>query len=129
MTDPTILISNNEALASLCRQWLHKPWLTLDTEFVRVNTFYPQLGLIQINDGDSIHLLDPLALSDWGPLRQVLQAPGVIKVLHSASEDLLAFDAHFDCLPTPLFDTQKAAAFLGHGYSLSYQHLVALLLG
>lgn len=122
------LVCDNQRLNELCAEWMTREALALDTEFVRVSTFYPKTGLIQVGDRDSNYLLDPLTLSDWNAFIAVLQSPHVTKVLHSCSEDLVVFHTLFKCVPEPLFDTQKAAAFLGYGSSISYLNLVLELL-
>jgi ribonuclease D len=122
------LVSDNNRLNELCGQWMTREILALDTEFMRVSTFYPIAGLIQVGDQGTNYLLDPLALTDWKAFVAVLQCSGVTKVLHSCSEDLVLFYSVFKCIPAPLFDTQRAAAFLGHGFSISYLNLVLKLL-
>jgi ribonuclease D len=122
------LVSNNNRLNELCGQWMTREILALDTEFMRVSTFYPKAGLIQVGDLGTNYLLDPLALTDWKAFVAVLQCSAVTKVLHSCSEDLVLFYSVFKCIPAPLFDTQRAAAFLGHGFSISYLNLVLKLL-
>lgn len=117
-------LQGNAALAAQCARWRQGTAVALDTEFMRVSTFYPQVGLIQVADGQGIVLIDPLSISDWQPLRELLVDPGVTKILHSCSEDLLVFYTFLKVLPEPLFDTQIAAALLGASQSLSYQNLV-----
>lgn len=102
--------------------------IALDTEFIRERTYYPQLALLQLALGDRILLLDPLALGDASPLRELLRGP-VLKVMHSPSEDLQALKHHYGVLPRPLFDTQVAAALAGLGAGLGYQALIEKLLG
>lgn len=126
--DYTIVSSSNE-LDQLCDKWSQLTVLALDTEFIRVNTFYPKAGLIQVCDGSDVYLLDPLHIEDFSSFKMLLQNPALCKVLHSASEDLVLFLNFFQVLPQPMFDTQKAAAFLGHGPSISYQNLVNDMLG
>jgi ribonuclease D len=121
-------IQTDAALAAAARQWAAAPVLGLDTEFVRTNTFYHRLGLIQVTDGRTSWLVDPLAARDLSPLAAVFRAPGV-KVLHSASEDVEVFFRALGVLPEPLFDTQIAGAMAGAGAFLSYQKLVAAYLG
>lgn len=111
-------------LATTCTRWRHTEALALDTEFMRVSTFYPQVGLVQVADGQEIVLIDPLTITDWTPFRDLLVSPTITKVLHSCSEDLLVFLTFLQVLPTPVFDTQIAASLLGSGISLSYQNLV-----
>jgi len=121
-------LDSDDALAEAAGQWAAAPILGLDTEFVRTNTFYHRLGLIQVSDGRTSWLLDPLAARDLSPLGEVFRSPGV-KVLHSASEDIEVFYRALGVLPAPLFDTQIAGAFTGKGAFLSYQRLVAACLG
>jgi ribonuclease D len=121
-------IETGPALAEAARRWAAAPVLGLDTEFVRTNTFYHRLGLIQVSDGETSWLLDPLAVRDLAPLAEVFRSPNV-KVLHSASEDIEVFHRALGVLPEPLFDSQVAGALAGAGAFLSYQKLVAAYLG
>jgi len=121
---PPVYVTDNETLAQLCQQWLQLDLIALDTEFVRVDTFYPRIGLIQVGDGENNYLLDPLKIDQWDCFIELLIKPSIVKVLHSCSEDLVVFKEFFQQVPTPMFDSQKAAAFLGYGYSISYQNLV-----
>lgn len=123
------LVTSGTALKEAARRWAESPVLGMDTEFVRTSTFYHRLGLIQISDGRSSWLVDPLAVEDLSPLVEIFRAPQILKVLHSASEDMEVFYRAFGVLPEPLFDTQVAAALAGAGPFLSYQKLVAAFLG
>ena len=100
----------------------------LDTEFIRERTFWPQLALVQIaverDDGIDVLLVDPLAPGIAEALRPLLSDPDIIKVMHSASEDLVAFAHTCGAVPEPLFDTQIAAALAGVGGGMGYQRLV-----
>ncbi|MDO9477522.1 MAG: ribonuclease D, partial [Pseudohongiella sp.] len=122
------LVVDNGRLKTLCESWRKKALLAIDTEFMRVSTFYPKAGLIQVGDEGNNFLLDPLALTDWQPFVDILVDPGICKVIHSCSEDMVLFYSEFKCAPSPLFDTQRAAAFLGFGFSLSYLNLVLKLM-
>jgi len=122
------LIRTDSELAAKAAGWAEAPVLGLDTEFVRTNTFYHRLGLIQVADAGGSRLVDPLAARDLSPLAAVFRSPGV-KVIHSASEDIEVFHRNLGALPEPLFDTQIAGAFAGAGAFLSYQKLVAAYLG
>ncbi|HDY97902.1 MAG TPA: ribonuclease D [Pseudomonas sabulinigri] len=119
------MIDRNADLASWCAHWLTLPYVAVDTEFVRTETFYPIAGLIQIGDGKRAYLIDPLEITDWAPLVELLQAPDVVKVLHACSEDLEVFSRLCGAYPLPLFDTQLAAAFLGMDFSMGYSRLVS----
>lgn len=122
------LVTDDKRLASLCDDWMSRDFIALDTEFMRVSTFYPKAGLIQVGVDDKQYLLDPLAIRSWDAFVAVLQAESVTKILHSCSEDLILFHHMFGCVPSPLFDTQRAAAFLGFGFSISYLNLVLQLM-
>src|SRR5690606_36791569 len=126
---PPHMITCNADLAACCERWLTLPFVAMDTEFVRTETYFPIAGLIQVGDGCTSSLIDPLAISDWSPLIALLQAPGVVKVFHACSEDLEVFQHLCGALPAPLFDTQIAAAYLGMDFSMSYSRLVSTLLG
>lgn len=119
------LVNDEESLNSLCSQWQSLPFLGIDTEFMRVDTFYPQLALLQINDGSRLYLVDPLRISDWEAFRNLMRQSAVVKIFHSCSEDLLVFAHTFKLLPVPVFDTQIANAYLNEGFGISYQNLVA----
>jgi ribonuclease D len=111
----------------------------LDTEFIRERTYWPQLALVQIAlgdgashdgvDDDDILLVDPLAPGITDALRPLLTDPSVLKVMHSASEDLVAFKHACGVVPQPLFDTQIAAALSGIAAGIGYQRLVQDTLG
>ena len=61
---PPLMIDQNAELATWCAHWLTLPYVAVDTEFVRTETFYPIAGLIQIGDGERAYLIDPLAITD-----------------------------------------------------------------
>ncbi|MDU9410565.1 ribonuclease D [Pseudomonas sp. zfem001] len=121
-------ILDDASLAEHCAAWQAQPFVALDTEFMRVDTFYPIAGLLQVSAGDGAYLIDPLRISDWRPFAALLGAPTVVKVLHSCSEDLEVFLRLTGSLPTPLFDTQLAAGYLNLGFSMGYSRLVLALL-
>jgi ribonuclease D len=101
----------------------------MDTEFMRTNTFRARLALVQINVDGDIAILDSPKLGSHGDLGARLRAANATVVMHSASEDLEALLDVVPDGPARLFDTQIAAAMAGLGFGLSYQKLVAALLG
>lgn len=117
-------IDTDCALATACERWSDAPVLALDTEFVRVDTYYPRVCLIQIGDGKEPAVIDALAVSSLAPLLDVLYRPTCVKVLHSGSQDLEIFALLRAAALTPLFDTQRAAELLGDGDQLGYAALV-----
>ena len=101
--------------------------LGLDTEFMRRNTYFPKLALVQAALAGECWLLDPLAYDAAADVRTLVG--GRLCVMHSASEDMEALAPLLDGTPLALFDTQIAAALCGMGPGLSYQKLVAGVLG
>lgn len=100
----------------------------LDTEFVRERTFWPQLALVQValptEGGLAVLLVDPLVPGMAAALAPILGDASITKIMHSASEDLVALQRACGALPAPLFDTQVAAALSGLGAGIGYQKLV-----
>jgi len=101
----------------------------LDTEFMRRNTFYPQLALLQLGWNGRHALVDPLAFEIGDALQPLLGAGSATTIMHSASEDLETLAPLLPGGPHILFDTQIAAAFVGMGLGISYRALVAELTG
>jgi ribonuclease D len=102
--------------------------LGLDTEFMRRNSFYPQLALLQLGWNGRYALVDPLAFDIAGAL-QPLNGSHAVTVMHSASEDLETLAPWLPEGPGVLFDTQIAAAFVGMGLGISYRAMVADMAG
>lgn len=121
-------IDTPDALADYCERIAGADALAIDTEFVRTRTLVPQLGLIQVYDGEHLGLIDPVALDDLTVFNEILIDPSVIKVLHSCSEDLDALWFNLKVIPTPLFDSQFAANLLDMGQTLGYANLVEQML-
>jgi ribonuclease D len=118
-------ITTTDALADACRRFASKPFVTVDTEFMRETTYYPKVCLIQLADADEGVTVDPLAPGmDLEPFLELMAAPQVTKVFHSARQDIEIVWNMGRLVPTPLFDTQVAAMVCGYGDSVSYEQLV-----
>lgn len=123
------LISTTSELSELCARLAAEPFITIDTEFIRERTYYPQLCLIQVAGADEAVAIDPLAKGlDLAPLYTLLQNTDVLKVFHACSQDMEIFYYATGTLPTPVFDTQVAAMVCGYGESVGYETLVNKLL-
>ena len=122
-------IESSEPLRHLCKQAQREGRLAIDLEFIRENTYAPQLALIQIAVSDTCAIVDPLTVHDLSPLLEALTDTETLKVLHAAGQDIEVLHWHADILAKPLFDTQVAASIAGLGEQLSYGRLVDALLG
>lgn len=99
-------------------------YCAIDTEFIRESTYYPVLALIQIASAEHQACIDPLAITDFAPLADLLVREELLKVFHSSSQDLEILYQKFGQVPRPIFDTQLAAAVLGYNHQISYADLV-----
>ena len=120
------LIATTPALAEACNRLSAQAFVTVDTEFMRETTYYPKLCLIQMAGPDgSGCLVDPLSPDlDLAPFFALMADEGVVKVFHSARQDLEIVWLLGGLLPQPFFDTQVAAMVCGYGDSVSYEQLV-----
>ena len=124
------LITNSAALADICKTLSRADYLTVDTEFMRESTFWPQLCLLQIAGPDDAVAVDPLAENiDLSPVLELLADASIIKVMHAARQDMEIFFHLSGELPRPLFDTQVAAMVCGFGDQVGYEALIAKLTG
>jgi ribonuclease D len=125
------LIEDSEQLAALCARLAQSPFVAVDTEFMRENTFWPELCLIQIGDENESAPIDPMVPGiDLTPLLDLLvNNEDVLKVFHAGSQDIEIIYNLTGKTPHPLFDTQIAAMALGQGEQIGYSNLVESLLG
>ena len=122
-------IQDQNSLNELCQQLEKSPVLAIDTEFVRTRTLYPKLGLLQINNGEYLALIDPIAIDDLSPFWALLTNENICKVLHACSEDLEVFLTSANCKPVNLIDSQVMMSFLGHGLSMGYAAMIQHFIG
>ncbi|MFN3527473.1 MAG: ribonuclease D, partial [Paracoccus sp. (in: a-proteobacteria)] len=123
------IITTTEALAALCDEAAHEPYVTLDTEFLRERTDYAKLCLVQMalpgKGPERAYIIDPLAPGlSLDPLLALMRNPAVVKVFHAARQDLEIFFIDGGVIPAPLFDTQIAAMVCGFGEQAGYETLV-----
>src|SRR5208282_1348448 len=105
-------------------------FVTVDTEFIRERTYWPELCVVQLGGEDEVALIDALAPElDLTPLGALLADPAVTKVFHAARQDIEIFVLKFGDVPRPLFDTQVAAMVAGFGDQVGYEALVGGLTG
>ncbi|HEX5328182.1 MAG TPA: ribonuclease D [Acetobacteraceae bacterium] len=127
---PPLLISTSEDLDALCRRLRTEAFVTVDTEFIRERTYWPELCVVQLAGAHEVAVVDAEAPDiDLAPLGALLADPAVIKVFHAARQDIEIFLLRFGQVPAPLFDTQVAAMVAGFGDQVAYNALVAALTG
>lgn len=119
------LVTTDAALQRVCEQASKQTQIALDTEFVRIRTYYPELGLIQLYDGQTLSLIDPFPIKKWQPFLALLADAHIGKFLHAGGEDLEVLIHTFKTWPHPMIDTQILAAFAGRALSCSFAALVA----
>lgn len=124
------MIETTAALEDACRALAQSDFITIDTEFLRETTFWPQLCLIQMASPTLEVLVDPLAKGlDLKPFFELMANPKVIKVFHAARQDIEIIHHLGSLVPHPIFDTQVAAMVCGFGDSISYDQLVQRING
>jgi ribonuclease D len=125
------LVTTTEALAELCDRWAQSPFIAVDTEFMRENTYWPDLCLIQVADEKDAAAIDPKADGlDLQPLLNLLtDNEDVLKVVHAGGQDIEIICNLTGKTPHPMFDTQIAAMALGQGEQVGYSNLVDSWLG
>ena len=124
------MITTTEALAAFCARLAKHDYVTVDTEFLRETTYWPELCLIQMAGPEDEGIVDPMAKGiDLAPFFELMGNPSVIKVFHAARQDIEIVVKLGDLVPHPLFDTQVAAMVCGFGESISYDQLVSRITG
>jgi len=118
------LLETPAQLEAAALAWSRSDVLGIDTEFVRERTYRADLGLLQVSDGKTAWLWDPLRFDSHAAISRLLENPRIVKVLHSGSEDLEVLRHALGSVPEPLVDTQIACAMLGQPLQLSFQAAV-----
>lgn len=119
-----IMVESDVQLRNARDKWLSCELLGIDTEFVRERTWRADLGLVQISDGATVWLVDPLKTGPLEAVGSMLEAPNTLKILHAPSEDLDVLLYNTGAVPAPLFDTQTACAMLGESLQMGYHNTV-----
>jgi len=123
------LLESPAQLEAAERAWNNSDVLGIDTEFVRERTYRADLGLVQVSDGRTAWLWDPLRFESHAAITRLLENPRIMKVLHSGSEDLEVLRHSLGAAPEPMVDTQIACAMLGQPLQLAFQGAAKWLFG
>jgi ribonuclease D len=120
------MIETTAELAAACKELAKSDFITIDTEFLRETTFWPELCLIQMASPTIEVIVDPLAKGiDLAPFFELMADTKVLKVFHAARQDIEIIFNRGGLIPHPIFDTQVAAMVCGFGDSVSYDQLVS----
>ncbi|HEY7575983.1 MAG TPA: ribonuclease D [Acetobacteraceae bacterium] len=127
---PPTLITTTAALQALCDRLATEEFVTVDTEFMRERTYWPELCVVQLAGERDVAVIDAQHSGiDLAPLGRLLADQRVMKVFHAARQDIEIFVLRFGDVPRPLFDTQIAAMVAGFGEQAGYDALVSALAG
>jgi ribonuclease D len=127
---PTQFVTQSDQLAALCQRLSSEAFVTVDTEFMRERTYWPELCVVQLAGTSDVAVVDALAPGlDLAPLGALLANRDVVKVFHAARQDVEIFLQMYGAVPVPLFDTQVAAMVAGFGDQVGYDSLVGALTG
>ncbi len=124
-----MFITDQADLESFATRACGSSLLAIDTEFLREKTYYAKLCLLQMQTDEETVIVDPFAVDDLTVLADVFTNPGVLKLFHAGSQDIEILYRVVGVMPTPIFDTQLAAALLGHTQQIGYGALVNLCCG
>ena len=127
---PPVLITTTARLDAFCQRMRGETFVTVDTEFMRERTYWPELCLVQIAGANEVAVIDAQADGlDLAPLGVLFADEAVTKVFHAARQDIEIFVLRFGDVPRPMFDTQVAAMVAGFGDQVGYDALVSNLTG
>jgi ribonuclease D len=130
MTFSMSIITDFDSLKEFCHRLSKSTYVTVDTEFIREKTYWPQLCLVQLANEEEAKVIDTMAEGlDLAPLLDLMANKNVLKVFHAARQDLEIFYKLSNKLPQPIFDTQIAAMVCGFGDSVGYETLVNSIIG
>jgi ribonuclease D len=118
------IINCNKELQDFCKLINHKQIIAIDTEFTRLNLYYPKLCLLQISDGINIGVVDVQTITNFSDLEDIIFDTNKIKIIHSARQDIEAIYHFFNKKITNIYDTQIAAEFCQFGFKPSYAKLI-----
>ncbi len=127
---PPKLIATTDDLAAFCERMHAEAFVTVDTEFMRERTYWPELCVVQVAGDHEVAVIDALAQGlDLEPLGKLFADKAVTKVFHAARQDIEIFVLRYGDVPRPLFDTQVGAMVAGFGDQVGYDALVSSLTG
>lgn len=119
-----MLVESDAQLKEFIERCAKSPYMAIDTEFLREKTYYAKLCLVQVAIKGEVAIIDPFKITDLSVMASVLTDPHVVKIFHASSQDIEILYHETGVVPTPVFDTQVAAALLGKTQQASYAAIV-----
>lgn len=108
------MVKSSDVLCSVVDELQHHSHLGIDTESDGFYRYFEKTCLIQISTPERDIIIDPLAIDDMSPLKEVFETPRIEKILHASNNDLLALQRDYGFRVRNLFDTAVAWQLLGH---------------
>lgn len=124
-----LYIENQTSLEDFVKRAEKSKILAIDTEFLRDRTYYPMLCLMQMSTESEVVIIDPFAIEDLSVIVPLLLDEGIVKLFHAGRQDLEIILRETGVLPKNIFDTQIAAALLGHSHQIGFAAAVHTFLG
>ncbi len=118
------LIQNNDHFNKFVKECLTEKIISIDTEFIRNDTFFSKLCLVQVGMSSGCYAIDPKKIDNFSLIKTILKKKSILKIFHSPRQDIEIFFNLFNSLPTNIFDTQLAYSFVDKEYQISYEKLV-----
>jgi len=118
------MVKSDTDLEKFCSKISNSKHIAIDTEFKRNDSYFPILCLIQIATDEFLEIIDPISITNFQPLIDLLKNHKITWIFHSARQDLELIFNEFGLLPKKIFDTQIAANFLDFDYQISYQAII-----
>lgn len=122
-------IGNRESFKAFIQRASESRFLAIDTEFLRERTYFARLCLLQIATESEVVIIDPFKVGDLKILAPLFEDESIVKVFHACDQDVEILYHEVGVTPKPLFDTQVAAALLGHPKQVGYGALVHSICG
>lgn len=122
-------VENDADLAEVCSKLSNEEWLCFDTEFVGEKRYLTLLCLIQLSSAKGHYIIDPIAIDDISPFLALIQNPDILKITHAGENDFRLLYQNYGILPSNIFDTQLASAFVGYKYPVAFSKLLEAELG
>lgn len=122
-------VENDYDLEMICNKLSKEEWLCFDTEFVGEKRYHTLLCLIQLSSANGHYIVDPISINNLDPFLRLIEDPNILKITHAGENDFRLLYQNYGILPSNVFDTQLASAFVGYKYPVAFSKLLDAELG